>query len=73
MSKITCSYCQTDHTYVCDCGHKHDRHTLSGGCQYYGCSCEGYSQRHQRRPEETEIVFQDRICGRVKPKKGVHA
>ena len=66
----SCLYCESDHTYVCDCGHQHDRHNRMGGCQYESCNCEGYSQKHQRLPEETTKQYSDRILGKIpKPKK----
>lgn len=73
MTKIPCVYCMNDHTYVCDCGHAHDRHTLSGGCKYEFCKCERYSQLHQRLPEETEKQYQERILGKVKKIKAKRA
>jgi hypothetical protein len=64
MSKVPCMYCLNDHKYVCDCGHAHDRHTQGGACQYKTCECEGYSQHHQRLPDETTKDFNDRILGK---------
>lgn len=58
-----CLICDADHTYVCDCGHRHDRHNRMGGCKYESCSCECYSQKHQRLPSETTKQYNDRILG----------
>jgi hypothetical protein len=73
----SCAYCSSDHTYVCDCGHRHDDHIYSGGCKASFCKCPGYTQRRQRRPAETQKEFEHRVLHpvtvRKKTKRGAYA
>lgn len=56
--RVTCFYCERDHAWVCNCGHKHTEHTLFGGCTQ--CDCDRYDQSGRRMFGETQEDFEKR-------------
>ena len=48
MTQRACKWClwlETQHTYVCNCGHEHNDHVFAGGCTQ--CKCSRYDQTKQ--------------------------
>lgn len=58
--KYNCYYCEREHSFVCNCGHRHDEHSQFGGCQIPGCDCSKYDQTRQRMWGESKEEFDNR-------------
>jgi len=62
--RYSCLICPCDHAYVCNCGHRHDEHMQSSGCQVEGCQCTQYDQTRQRMVGESQEMFDKRTLSK---------